>query len=71
MTDTRYVGRHRKTSAAEHRIHHIVTKSVFAGNLNNGTLYVSLTDAVTGNGLGIDFEARAVDSLRRVLRASS
>jgi hypothetical protein len=28
---------------------------------------VSLTDAATGNMLGINFESRAIESLRRVL----
>lgn len=64
-----YQGRHRRTSAHEHgpaRI--VVTRPVNAGILNNGTLYVSLTDAATGNILGIDFEPDASKSLRRALR---
>jgi len=66
-TMTAYVGRHRKTSAADHRIHQIVTKSASAGLIGKGILYVSLTDAATGNTVGIDFEPLAVEELRRVL----
>ena len=65
---TVYAGRHRKTSAAEHRVHHMVTRSVFAQILSGGgNLYVNLADAATGNAVGIDFEPRAVEELRRVL----
>jgi hypothetical protein len=71
MTDTEHVGRHRKTTAHEHRITHIVTKIAHAGIINDGVFYVSLTDADTGNMLGIDFEGDSLDSLRRALRASA
>jgi len=71
-TMTVYAGRHRKTSASEHSIHRISTTSAFAGIVGGDTLYVSLTDAATGNMLGINFESRAIESraiesLRRVL----
>jgi hypothetical protein len=64
---TVYAGRHRKTSTADHRIPQIVTKTASAGLIGKGILYVSLTDAATGNTVGIDFEPRAVEELRRVL----
>ena len=67
MATTAYTGRHRKTSAADYRIHQIVTKTAHAGLIGKGILYVSLTDAATGNTVGIDFEPRAVEELRRVL----
>ena len=66
-TMTAYAGRHRKTSAADYHVHRIVTRGLHASILNDGTLYLTLTDADTGNMLGVDFEPAAINPLRRVL----
>lgn len=65
MATTTYAGRHRKT--AGFKIDRIVFETASAGLIGGHTLYVSLTDAATGNMLGIDFEPRAVEELRRAL----
>jgi len=65
-TMTAYSGRHRKTSTYNH-VHRIVASGVNPVVLNDGTLYVSLYDAATGNALGVDFEPLAIKRLRRVL----
>jgi hypothetical protein len=64
---TVYAGRHRKTSTYNRGVHRIVASGVNPVVLNDGTLYVSLYDAATGNALGVDFEPRAIKRLRRVL----
>jgi len=62
---TTYAGRHRKTSRVS--IERIVSKSAHVIICCDDTLYMSLIDAATGNMLGINFDPRTVDSLRRVL----
>jgi len=62
-----YQGRHRTASAADFRISRIVAKYVNTSTLADGTLYVSLADASTGNQLGIDFGLAAITSLRAAL----
>ena len=67
MTDTAYAGRHRKTSAFDFHIARIGAKYVHTAPLADGTLYVSLADAATGNHLGINFGPDAITSLRKAL----
>ena len=70
-TMTAYAGRHRKTSAFDPHIERIVTKDALGSIIGDGILYVSLSDAATGNRLGVDFEPRATESLRRILNRAA
>ena len=67
MTDTEYAGRHRKLSAADFHISRIAAKYVHTTTLADGTLYVSLADATTGNHLGVGFGPDAITALRDAL----